>query len=343
MRYRQTADTFQAAATLLDLLHIWGIIDSEIISKTKYAKYHALRIAKAIRAGEDPNATNPQIETFPDQEGDPDAEFLARQTVHDTSFEDRLQNIRQAFVEDMSEESNRQEEHAAIPYIPGKESDPSGPFPGPHQPNLDTSRPILTPPPPHLDEKAFYNNIKMNNDVVSPVEDLRAGSTVDTHMHDSPMFGSSSDNTVLPLKRPHEPTAPDASPAKAYNRLPDASYPGVHLDRLEGRAPQNFPASGLEPHYSPDSRPPRSFTDTTPQTAPSVIRPSAPPDDYYSVQTANEPRSTAPQPGETEVDEEAIKQATKHARWAISALNFEDVKTAVKELRGALESLGVRE
>ena len=39
-------------------------------------------------------------------------------------------------------------------------------------------------------------------------------------------------------------------------------------------------------------------------------------------------------------DEEAILKAQKHARWAISALNFEDVNTAVKELKGALESLG---
>jgi vacuolar protein sorting-associated protein VTA1 len=32
----------------------------------------------------------------------------------------------------------------------------------------------------------------------------------------------------------------------------------------------------------------------------------------------------------------------KHARWAISALNFEDVNTAVKELKFALEALGAR-
>ena len=39
-------------------------------------------------------------------------------------------------------------------------------------------------------------------------------------------------------------------------------------------------------------------------------------------------------------DEEAIMKAQKHARWAISALNFEDVNTAVDELRGALNALG---
>ena len=39
-------------------------------------------------------------------------------------------------------------------------------------------------------------------------------------------------------------------------------------------------------------------------------------------------------------DEEALLAAQKHAKWAVSALNFEDVDTAVKELRIALRALG---
>lgn len=39
------------------------------------------------------------------------------------------------------------------------------------------------------------------------------------------------------------------------------------------------------------------------------------------------------------VSDRAMSEATKHARWAISALNFEDVNTAVKELREALKLL----
>lgn len=40
------------------------------------------------------------------------------------------------------------------------------------------------------------------------------------------------------------------------------------------------------------------------------------------------------------VDDMAIAKAQKHARWAISALNFEDAETAVRELRDALKTLG---
>ena len=39
-------------------------------------------------------------------------------------------------------------------------------------------------------------------------------------------------------------------------------------------------------------------------------------------------------------DDEAIAKAQKHARWAISALNFEDSETAIRELRAALRVLG---
>ena len=39
-------------------------------------------------------------------------------------------------------------------------------------------------------------------------------------------------------------------------------------------------------------------------------------------------------------DDEAIAKAQKHARWAISALNFEDSETAIRELRAALQVLG---
>lgn len=53
------------------------------------------------------------------------------------------------------------------------------------------------------------------------------------------------------------------------------------------------------------------------------------------------PSQAVEDPANYATDEEAILKAQKHARWAISALNFEDVKTAVKELQGALESLGV--
>jgi vacuolar protein sorting-associated protein VTA1 len=49
---------------------------------------------------------------------------------------------------------------------------------------------------------------------------------------------------------------------------------------------------------------------------------------------------SGPPPGGYKTDDESVMAAQKHAKWAISALNFEDVPTAVKELRIALQNLG---
>ncbi|KAM4068177.1 vta1 like domain-containing protein [Hirsutella rhossiliensis] len=57
---RQTADTFDAAATFFDLTREWGPPDPETLQKIKFAKWNAARILKAIRGGKDPNESNPQ-------------------------------------------------------------------------------------------------------------------------------------------------------------------------------------------------------------------------------------------------------------------------------------------
>lgn len=57
---RQTADTFDAAATFFDLTREWGEPDPEVVKKIKFAKWNAARILKAIREGKDPNETNPK-------------------------------------------------------------------------------------------------------------------------------------------------------------------------------------------------------------------------------------------------------------------------------------------
>jgi vacuolar protein sorting-associated protein VTA1 len=54
----RTAETFHAAATFLDLLAIWQTpLNEEVAAKAKYSRYHAMRILKALKAGEDPNLT----------------------------------------------------------------------------------------------------------------------------------------------------------------------------------------------------------------------------------------------------------------------------------------------
>ena len=119
-----------------------------------------------------------------------------------------------------------------------------------------------------------------------------------------------------------ETTAPAVTTADPDIVLPDANAsltPGP-INGLE--SPQDF---YTQQPSAPPPAPVRAF-------APPVAAQPPPPAVHQSFPPART--------GAYRTDDESVAQAQKHAKWAISALNFEDVNTAVKELRIALEALG---
>lgn len=108
-------------------------------------------------------------------------------------------------------------------------------------------------------------------------------------------------------------------------------------------APSQPPTAAVAP--PPVSSPTHSLNTAVPPPA-NVSRPVVPPASSSRVV----PVAPAAPGGFSQVhqqvtgnfitDDMAMSQAQKHAKWAISALNFEDVPTAVRELRRALEALG---
>jgi vacuolar protein sorting-associated protein VTA1 len=64
---KATMATFMAAATFLDLLRLFGDLDADVTQKIKYAKFHATRIMKAYRGGEDPNDYEAEEEVSKDE------------------------------------------------------------------------------------------------------------------------------------------------------------------------------------------------------------------------------------------------------------------------------------
>ncbi len=143
----------------------------------------------------------------------------------------------------------------------------------------------------------------------------------------------------LPAVPSGEPTGPGHVDHTAIR--PDAADPSS--------APGSRPdlPMDVDSPYWPQSTPSQPPDSGTPLTSRLPDTPS----DFYS--QAVPPRQSIPEtlpptrPANSEpvyaTDEEAIMKATKHAKWAISALNFEDVKTAVRELQIALESLEVQQ
>jgi vacuolar protein sorting-associated protein VTA1 len=364
---RQTADTFQASATFLDLLQIWGQIEPEILTKIKYAKYHAIRIAKAIKAGEDPNHSNQKIEPeeeekLPKLEEDyPDVQML--------NGSSSLQ--RQPSVVEVPDETDRTQRHLAqrshldeslhpsrAPSIPRDDEarHPSiehVPDEAHHlqsnlalQSTLDQSlhpSRAQSPPPPDVHDVSPIGNpgdpVDTANEAgaVSPIstEDSAERKTEDSTERKSSIGGNYFPAVPAPLSQPQPlgPTAFDLPSAPSDPALPQPPLTFHKITHTHSLPPE-YPYTKASPppperhhgHFLPPTQPiPPAFA---PQSQPRQLIPQAPPQMHHTQQAA------------VEVDEEAIMKAQKHARFAISALNFEDIPTAVKELRGALATLG---
>ncbi len=361
MQQRQTADTLQAAATFLDLCHIWGPLEPEVASKIKFAKYHALRIAKAIKAGEDPNLSNPTPEPVPNNEpsaldpNDPDVQIL---NGPPTATHNQPQ-AHQPSVEEVPDEHDRLERYLAQRSSANESIHPSRAPSNQRQPHQNTWDQPGEPSPQDAGEDYYHSG---GGGEVSPLASPKIDRTASDgggYFPRVPGADDSSHVSALPDAPPQDPGAPPNVKLPDPSAFPPPPVPIAdprysHLpnrDSLESFPPPytNQPFEPTGAHESPPQPSPH------PQLAPRQVPPhrsvfpsQSPPAVQQSshVMQGGHPRPAVPQPTNSTAnyvaDEEAVLKAQKHARWAISALNFEDVNTAVKELRGALEALGAR-
>ncbi|ROT39666.1 DUF605-domain-containing protein [Sodiomyces alkalinus F11] len=295
---RQTADTFDAAATFFQLLNIWGQPDVEAQKKIKYAKWNAARILKAIREGKDPNESNPkQQEAEADTDlptldpNDPDVRVL------DGAGTSRGATAKPATVEDDpdTEFYTNKTPSAAAAYA----SVPTPPAKSPTQPSPSAPGPADLGTVPTASPGYFPPTVPF---APSPVSQTAAS---DIHLPSVPSAPS-------PVSRLNSP----------WNQPPPPS---------SGAATAPPPTSGYyqqAPPPPPAPSQPQPQSQLTPQVH--VLPPAI---QHIPV--------TAPADAFSTVEGD-IPGATKHARFAISALNFEDVPTAIKELRAALTALGAR-
>ncbi|KAF2204497.1 DUF605-domain-containing protein [Delitschia confertaspora ATCC 74209] len=328
----QTVDTFRAAGTFLDLLSVWkDPLEADIATKSKYAKYHALRITKALKAGEDPNLSNPVQEPSPQAQSP---------TVQESN----------------GPEDQVMRETATQPFQPYAESvpDTSAPSPrvSPLPPNIPSASAGYPTDPTNPSQFPSHRDV---SPISAPptsrkgsMESIGGGYFPRVNM---PTF--TADNAAPSL--PTAPSVVDEPMTSPFGNVSMQSAPSAP-------DPQNFyqnqgflaaqsplpPQFQQQPDYS--SRQPQisqtsqsSHSTQVPQQQ-SHAYPQQPPAAQPPPQHFPQPMSgaTSAQEELLRTDEEAIMAAQKHAKWAISALNFEDVNTAVKELRVALNALGAR-
>ncbi|KAJ5573422.1 Vacuolar protein sorting-associate Vta1 N-terminal [Penicillium hispanicum] len=297
---KQTADTFQAAATFLELCQIWGQSDPEIAGRIKFAKYHAVRIVKAIKAGEDPNATNPAPKEE-EESGMAGPEVQA----FDESVAEQASKPRQASVEEIPDEADRLGRQMASQSSIDESLHPSraSSLPRPPAPSeLEIpSVPRNAPGPPG--QAMEIDNPQPGGLDLPSTPGTIGGSHSVPQLPDTP--GS------LKTHTPHAPNAFQSFP-------PPPASPSV-------AAPD--PALFYDPSNASAHIPPPAATSSLSGSASFTPVPAAPP-------------PAAPSQPSHSVDDQSISMAQKHARWAVSALTFDDVDTAVKELRNSLRYLG---
>lgn len=317
---RQTATTFDAAATFFHLVNIWGEPDQETQQKIKYAKWNATRIAKAIKEGKDPNESNPKHDEPaqpPIDLNDPSLGQLGQAPPGTTP--------RPATVEDAPDvDSTRDAAGVSLPHTP----------------------PALTLPgvPGHIGQQpsgqpGYFDSHSMPSPV-SPPEPNQPPYQPSPDSHPPPQTWTPSP--------PPQPSPSTFSPPP--NDQPPHSHPPFAGPPTFATSPAPAPAVAPAP-FNPPVNP--SYTNVAPaaHSARQVVPPAAPPSGHsYAPPSAP---SYAPPPaahsyadghaaGNFVADEASMGAAQKHAKWAISALNFEDVNTAVKELQLALSALGAR-
>ncbi|RYP91835.1 hypothetical protein DL770_002012 [Monosporascus sp. CRB-9-2] len=314
---QQTASTFEAASTFFQLLNIWGQPDAETQQKIKYAKWNAARILKAIKEGKDPNESNPKQEEKREEDAgmdaldpdDPEVQMIVGSG-----------QPKPASVEDAPDEDDKL--RVAPVSAPTSPSPPTDPGPQQVSPIAPTEQQVTgtesyfpdAAPKSHTDQDPF---------TLPSAPSMPAGG--------------------IPSPSPHDPTAPSPlipSPSSHEPGMPP--FPISPPDAAS--TPQDFYRHAPPP---PVSAPAPSAPIVPPQAPPAasshyshLSRSSVPPAASQATQQTTYGATNAPTGYNT--DDMAVVQAQKHAKWAISALNFEDVPTAVRELQNALAVLGAR-
>lgn len=328
---RQTADTFQAAATFLELVNIWNPPDAETQAKIKYAKWNAVRIVKALKEGKDPNESNPKTEPAPEEslpELDPNDPEVQGLGAAPTPL--------QASVEEVPDEQDNVEQKLARQSSIDQSLHPSAQVSARGSPAPEKFDPY---------PRDGFPYTAIQDDNVSPLETTpptgRNGSIGGGYFPEIPTFTSAPielpnptapPSDALDLGLPEQPTfAPGSHISQDFE-----SFPPPALEDLPSAAPQDYyklpPPAPPVHHVAPP--PPQPQWQPAPVVA-APIPPSAPQPAPQPIQPQRQLKNS-----ELNTDDVAIAKAQKHARWAISALNFEDAETAVRELRDALKTLG---
>lgn len=256
-----------------------------------------------------------------------------------------------------------------------KGEDPNPPLPttpAVSTPDHTESTPSHPPPPPTIED--VPDNYYTSSATYNPAPSFEPSSPpkfVDEHIsdapHDTPTITSTTSTSAPAVEGYFPPVpsiqAPEPGLSPSAMKFTDTSFPDItHADHSYPPALPSPPGPPVQITPSPpgpeETRPnSNSYNKPTLPELPSNVytgapSPAAPPPPVSPPVVVPQPQASVkatpiqqapvvqPVQRKKEVSQEDIAKAMKFARWAISALDYEDVDNAIEQFKKGLEVLG---
>ncbi|KAI1309980.1 hypothetical protein EDD11_003929 [Mortierella claussenii] len=323
---QKTAKNFVAAANFLELLKVFGDIDSEVEEKIKYSKWRAAEIVKAIRDGRQPapppGAEKPKddIITDPNMAGGLDAleassGFGANTTTTNTHNSDAVTGSA-AF--------------SPAPVAPATPSMTTTP-----QPGFPTISNFPSPPlgPTGTTDLTYNGSVNKNISTGSNSGWSQPPVSPNLNQHQNQIqFNPPGTSLTYGLPSVASPPTSGYMPAENPNSLTPGLHPKPSTQYGYGSVNSNLYQPPVVPAPASAPAPAQNLYG---QPSAGYNSPSAP----YQ-QPVQTPSPQIPYAAVSMVLDPAVNtQVQKHCKWTVSALTYDDIPTAIDNLEKALALL----
>ncbi|KAG0206293.1 hypothetical protein BGX28_002239 [Mortierella sp. GBA30] len=342
---QKTAKNFVAAANFLEVLKVFGDIDSEVEEKIKYSKWRAAEIVKAIRDGRQPAPPPGSDITAKTEESVPGMDMEMRGA-------ESLETLSGVSASDASNIGGTTFSPAFVaPPIPPTVQQPGASASA--APSFPTISNFPSPPLGPTTATSNLNNNTFNGAINSPSASIGwSQPPVSPNMNMGDQQHLYSTGVTPPIHQQQQfqqppppstyvpPAVPSPTPSSVY--MPNPMSPPVSNSAQYGYGMNNN-IDNSNQYQAPVVPGPAPAQPPFSQAGPGFNSPSAP---YHQQQPIQQPlQSPAPptqspyMPVPMVLDPAINSQVQKHCKWTVSALTYDDIPTAIENLEKALALL----
>ncbi|KAG0004059.1 hypothetical protein BGZ80_008901 [Entomortierella chlamydospora] len=333
---QKTAKNFVAAANFLELLKVFGEVDSEVEKKIKYSKWRAAEIVKAIRDGRQP---------VPPPGADKPKEASPDVNTGIEGFESL--NVGSNTVDNFFGNNNTAYTPANIPPVVPAVTQPG--FGAGSAPSFPTITNFPDPPLGSSNQSNIHgdlNNSNINGNWSQPPISPNFNMNQNQDQNQGQNFYNPPGS--LQPQQPQQPPSTYIPPAVSPSVMPSSGYmptvsnptspPPSNAQFGYGNNSvnnNNFYQQPTAPSAAAPAPAPAPVPTQNPYTQPGFGTPSTPYQQPHQVPSPQVPYAAAPMV----LDPAINAQVQKHCKWTVSALTYDDIPTAIDNLEKALALL----